>query len=155
MSTWHVCLTLAGAGAELIGLVLVIYDLRATSRDAVQVKPTVTRMYAQSASASATAGRLTVTGGRQPTLEERVAALERDSANFREDVGQRVAKLSRRISEETSRASGEARSHADDLDRELRLWLSAQLGGTLGRKAVGVLLFMLGVCLSAAANLVA
>jgi hypothetical protein len=77
---WKWVLTLGGAGFELIGLGLVLLDARDARRRARDVKRRDQVVYVGSALSRAKGGEVTVKGGRQPTMEERVDRWSDDCA---------------------------------------------------------------------------
>jgi len=145
-------LTFGGAGSELFGLLLVVLDARDARRRAARVVSRDQTVYLGSAHARAIGGRVTVTGGRQPTLEERVESLEQRLLRVHDELSERIDRVEDAAQEEASRVRGEAMAHADELDRKLRDFLADALAG--GRARTGVVFFAVGVLLSAAANLV-
>jgi hypothetical protein len=151
--TLKVLLTGAGALSELTGLWLVVQDAGDARRRASEVRRRDVTLYAGSARARAKgSGALTVTGGRVPTLEERVEALERELPRVRGELDDRIDRVDDAAQDAASHAGGEAKSHADDLDRSLRDFIAETLASSRAR--VGVVFFAAGVVASAAANIV-
>ncbi len=71
---------------------------------------------------------------------------------LRLESGQRDDELTEKLRQEIARAVTDAMELADERDRELRAFVSAQLGGSVWRGAIGRGAFVIGVLLSAAAN---
>lgn len=150
--TWKWLLTLGGAGFELVGLALVLLDARDARRRARDVERRDQVVYPGRALARAKGREVTVTAGRQPTLEERVDRLERRLREVHRELDERIDRVDDAAQGEASRVRGEAMAHADTLDRTLREFLARALSG--GRSVLGVAFFAIGLGLSAAANLV-
>lgn len=149
----QVWLTLGGAAAELFGLALVLLDARDARRHADEVVTRDVRLYVGTARARGKmTGTGTVVGGREPTLEERVESLEKDLPRFYRELDDRIDRVDDAAQEAAQQAGGEAKSHADDLDRALRDFISSSLRSS--RSLVGVGFFVAGVAASAVANLI-
>ena len=155
VSALGIVLSILGGLAELTGLaltVLGITDARRQARDLNLDRRVVEMSSSISASASTSTG--TLSGGREPTPEERLAMLEQRLIALERDVEQRDAKQRERTVEEVRRGVSGARQLARDQDRALREFLHTMLTGSLERQTNGVLLFALGVILSVVANIV-
>jgi hypothetical protein len=151
--TLRCVLTFAGASSELFGLWLVVKDANAARRHAAAVRSREVRGYpAPMRARSKVTAAPTVTVRAPPTLEERIDALERELPRVTEALSDRVDRVDDDAQDAASRAGGEAKSHADDLDRSLRDFIANALGGSYARLGVGF--FAFGVLASAAANLV-
>jgi len=151
-STCKWVLTLGGAGFELVGLALVLLDARDARRQARGVIRRDQVVYVGTARSRAKGGAVTVKGGRQSTLEERIDTLERRLREVRDELDERIDRVDDAAQDAAGQVRGEAMSHADALDRKLRDFLADALSG--GRSLIGVAFFAIGLGLSAAANLV-
>jgi hypothetical protein len=117
----HVSFTLAGAVFELGGLALVVLDARDARGRATQVVKRETRVYLGAAHARARGGLVAaLTGGREPTADERVSSLERSLADLRDGLTSRIELAEDRARADLTRVHEQAMTHADDLDRDLR-----------------------------------
>jgi hypothetical protein len=151
--TLRVLLTGVGAASELFGLGLVVQDANDARRRASEVRTREARLYPKPVRGrSKTTGDLNVRSQRTATLEERVDALERELPRVREELSDRVDRVDDAAQDAAGRAGGEAKSHADDLDRWMRDFIPEALGSSRAR--LGVCFFAAGVLASAAANVV-
>jgi hypothetical protein len=148
----HVSFTLAGAVFELGGLTLVVLDARDARRRATQVVKREHRVYLGSAVLRAKSGLAGVlTGGREPTIEERVVIVERAVTALGEELTAKIELAEDRARADVTGAHEQAMTHADELDRDVRDFIASDLSS--GRSISGVILFAFGVVFSAAANL--
>ncbi|HMJ32919.1 MAG TPA: hypothetical protein VK501_03295 [Baekduia sp.] len=146
-------LTLSGAAAELVGLALVVWDVRdarRAARDALNAYEPDPMTYPVSASFTAQYD----VHGVQPPLAERVENLERRLADQHAAALSRVNTLRDELREEVFTRMRAVLEQADERERRLRGFLSDQLDSGIGRRIAGTVLFMLGVGLSAVSNLV-
>lgn len=151
--TAKVLLTLFGLTFELGGLALVVFDARQARKHAAAVVKRTRTVYPSGISTAASAASVgALSGGREPTLEERIAALESSTATRLDDLQRRIVDARTEARRESGRVMTEALTHADTLDRELRDFMASALGG--GRAQLGVVMFVTGAVMAAAANLV-
>ena len=148
---------------EAVGLGLVAFDLRDLRRERVQ-RSSRDKLVQLGAAADATAagipGVIVITGGEpspQPPLEERVARLEREAREIRgllDEVGAREKRDHRAILDQVSGWVAEARLETWNLRQELRPLIGRAVAGNLGRRLFGLALFLAGLGLQTAGNLV-
>jgi hypothetical protein len=100
------------------------------------------------------AGKVTPIGGREPTLEERVDRLEGRVEALNEGLLHVTDRLRAELEEAANKAFNRAYQAMVKRDRSLRLFLHQQLAGDVGRRLGGVVLFVIGALLSAAANVI-
>jgi hypothetical protein len=145
---WHVALTVLGAAAELAGLSLVVADALHARKAVRRVVP----LYAAPFRVNVTTEADLTVAGQELTVEERVAALEADVPRHYRALDHRINEVHGAAQDAAGRARGEAMSHADDLDREVREFIADSLGSR--RSIIGVGFFVGRVIMSALANVV-
>jgi hypothetical protein len=149
-----VVLATVGFLAEVGGVGLIVFDIRDSRRQARLVMERGQTVPLGQVVDEERAPPMQVVGGRQPSLAERVADLER---RYRELDERLVDGLSAVRRELRADASERAR-HVEEIVRAdytaLRDVLGDMLAGSLGRRIWGVVLVVLGVAASWAANLV-
>jgi hypothetical protein len=149
----QVLLTVAGASAELVGLALVVFDVRDARRSARAAHVT----FAPDEPMTFPVGRSFQvrydTEGERPPLEERIDALEREVADQHTDYLARIDALQGQLREEAFERIRKAMLEAEERERRLREFVADQLDSGIGRRIGGTALFVVGVFLSAGANL--
>lgn len=153
MCALAVALMAAGAIAELLGIGLVVIDIRAARQRALALAP---RRFEQAMPVTAVVGRgqpSAVEGGAL-TPDQRIEKLERDVRNVDAWVQHRIAELRERVA---GLALGAADEELATHQREeaIRAFLRDALTADAGRRATGVALISGGIILSLAGNLVA
>ena len=152
---WAIVLTLSGGVAELVGLGLVAWEIRQDRAQARRLFHGDVVVKVGGATATARAGGVAVlTGGPEPTVEERVDKLEEEVRRQREAFDQRVAEVRAELSREVSAQVADARAAAAEDSQKVWRAIQAMLEGGLGRRALGVGLFAVGLILSVAGNVV-
>lgn len=147
-------LAIAGATAELVGLGLVVLDVRDTRRSARAAR----HHYERAEPMTFPVGKSLVlrydVEGQQSPLQQRVEWLERQAADMRAEYLQKIDTLRSEVREEAFERIRAAMDEAEQRERGLREFISDQLDAGVGRRVGGTVLFALGVVLSAAVNLV-
>lgn len=87
-------------------------------------------------------------------LEERVQIVEEKVERLFADLSRREDEFRQTLREEIARTGTEAMKLADERDRALRAFISAQLAGNVRRGAIGAFLLALGVIVAVIGNLV-
>jgi hypothetical protein len=93
--------------------------------------------------------------GKQPPLEQRVERLERRLRAQGSEMSQAIEELRSDMRKETYSKIQAAMAEAEERENRLRAFISETYGLGLLRRKVGVGLFVAGLALSAAGNLVA
>lgn len=148
-------LVVVGAAFEVLGVATIVLDLRSTSRE---VRAFISRGQTRYGAADLEAQRATVTGtgvvsqGREPTIEERVASLEKQAAAFPKLVEDSVARARDDMRAWTNRRLRTAielvELTANDWQAAMeRLVRGVTIGG-LRVRAVGVVLAVVGIVLA-------
>lgn len=150
MTTCGALLTIAGGLAELGGLGLTVRDIGDARRQASGLGLDRTVVELSASVAGQSAAQATLSGGRELTVEERLAVVEKSLTAIDRQVDARSSALR----DEIQNAVDDARQHARHQDRELRKFLHAMLTGSLARQRRGVALFAFGVILGVMGNLV-
>lgn len=157
VSCLGIALSVAGGCAELIGLLLTVLGIADSRRQARDLGLDRQVHELSSAVDLSGSGSLTVgdlSGGREPTTEERIAGLEARLDGLASEARERDVQLRKQTRVDIHEAVGTARQQAQEQDRTLRKFIHAMLTGSLGRQAYGVTLFAIGVVLSVAADVV-
>ncbi|MDA0184467.1 hypothetical protein OJ997_29455 [Solirubrobacter phytolaccae] len=146
-------LTLAGAGCEIIGLSLVILDARDARRAALEVlqapKPVIPKRTEEGRWVSGVRRSIASYGAADDARQLREAFVRHI-----EGLGQQFQTLEDRLGADMEELSRRVVDESDQRERELRGVLADQLVSGLGRRWLGTGLFLVGVVLSAASNLV-
>jgi hypothetical protein len=149
-----IVLATAGFLAEVVGVGLIVLDIRDSRRQAKRImeRPQHARVYPETAEGRALA--LDVSGGTEPSIGDRVAVLE---ARQRELDDRLVTGLSDLRGELRADTSQRTRHLEEDVRADYEVLqdvLRDMLTGSLGRRMWGVVLVVMGVAASWAANLV-
>lgn len=143
---------IAGALLELGGLALVALEnldiRRALRRRTVRAD---LRVRAGVAEAGARVLEPTVTGGEPPTVEQRVAVLEREVRESRERVDRLGGDMPERLREEWHQAETQLRQEIERQANELRRLLSLGVEPSR-RRWIGIGLFAAGLALQTVSN---
>ncbi len=94
--------------------------------------------------------------GREPTVDERFDALESRIEQVSQSVEGLSQEMKRRIAEveqDAIRRATEARQQGIDAAIEARRLLAAELGANVGRRVLGVVLFIAGLVLNTLGNI--
>jgi hypothetical protein len=143
-----------GFVAEVLGVGLIVFDIRDSRRQARRIVGRAVTLHVDSVVQEQRVSTIQLGGGRQPSLDERVDALER-----------RYRELDRRLLDGLSAMRRELRADARNRARQIEEIIQADyavlqdvlldmLAGSLGRRMWGVVLVIIGVAASWAANLV-
>ena len=152
--TWKYVLTISGASMELIGLALVVADVRDARRAARRALSPYSPNQQMTFPVTATWRSSYEVRGTQPPLEARVARLERQLSDVTADFHDRIDTLRSDLRDEAFGRIRVAMAEAEEREKALREFISDQLDSGIGRRIRGTCLFVAGVLLSAAANLV-
>jgi hypothetical protein len=150
--TLAIALTVAGGAAELGGLALVVVGIvndRAKARAlfAVQkVRIGPAREYGRGSMVAV------LTGGREPTTDERLATVESRVNTLSEQVDERFFEARRQTDAEIDEALKQAYAADKEIDDELRRGLADVLAGGIRGRVVGVALLFAGIVLSVTGN---
>ena len=149
-------LAISGATFEVFGLALVVAEIwkdRRQGRSLMGIEAVIVQTLP--AIASATAGKVTPIGGRQPTLEERVERVEERAEALNDGLLYVQTRLRTELEQAAEEAFNRAYRATIKRDQSLRRFLHQQLAGGVGRRLLGVVFFALGTVLSAVGNVMA
>jgi hypothetical protein len=153
-TAWVVVLATIGFFAEVGGVGLIAFDIRDSRRQARRIMERGQTVRLGQAVSEERALPIQAVGGRQPSLAERVADLERRYRELAERLVDGLGAVRRELRADAS----ERARHVEEIVRAdyavLRDVLGDMLAGSLGRRIWGVVLVVLGVAASWAANLV-
>jgi hypothetical protein len=96
----------------------------------------------------------TVIGGKQPSVDERVARLERQLPELREEMEGRIHQMTETVRGDLAGLVSGTAADAEQRDTQLREFLGNQLDAGIGRRVLGALLFGLGLLLQTVANVI-
>jgi hypothetical protein len=149
-----IALTAAGAAFELLGLVLIAWEIRNNRRQAeVVLSAPIVKTVGKALEVSS-AIKAHATGGREPTTEERVAHLEQEVAELRHHVDESLGRERREREERVAETLSQAEDRSIELDRRTRHNLRDVLVGNVRLRVTGLVLFMVGVALQTVGNIV-
>jgi hypothetical protein len=154
---WAITLTVIGGGFELGGLWLVAREIatdRARARELFHRTTQSITAGGASASVLVGGGDATVTGGPEPTVEERVERLEHELRAVREAFDRKLADLRAELEQEITSDVAEARAATGEVTEKIWGAIQEMLEGGLGRRGVGVGLFAAGLILSVIGNVI-
>jgi hypothetical protein len=151
----HPALVLVGAAAQAVGFALAVWELTETRRRYLEhvgrpPKVEVIGRFAQGVGQAM--GARVVTGGREPTVDQRIAWLERDLAEMENRHQERLNAMRTSIGGEMDdvvRLANRAREREDDALRNL---IRGILVADIPLRAVAIALFVLGLVLSTVAS---
>jgi hypothetical protein len=153
-TAWVAVLATIGFLAEVGGVGLIVFDIRDSRRQARLVMERGQTVPLGQVVSEERAVPMQVVGGRQPSLVERVANLER----LYRELDERLVNGLGAVRRELRADATERARHVEEIVRAdyaaLRDVLGDMLAGSLGRRIWGVVLVVLGVAASWAANLV-
>ena len=152
MGEWGLIVTLMvlGAGLELAGLGFVVWEVRSDARRirAYAQRPITVRVH-QAVAAMTSSGSIEVTGGREPTIEEKVARLEQAISELRESLTDLPGQLREELHREISDAAKQVEKTLKDDQKAIEQLFTDT---NTGLRAWGVGLFFFGLALQTAAN---
>jgi hypothetical protein len=152
---WQLLLIGGGAALELVGILLVVLDVREARRQAravTQREQIIRPLGIAHERGIARAG--TVIGGRQPSIDERVTRLEQQLRGLREEMEYRVDRITETVRADLADLVAGSAADAEGRDRQLRQFLADQLDAGIGRRVLGAVLFGVGLLLQTVANVI-
>lgn len=151
MTQVQVVLLLVGAGLELVGIGIAVLDSLDVRR-AFRQRSAIA--HARQATASVTAyGAVVSVTGREPTVEERIEAAERELTQLREEVSGIPPRLREEWREDLRTEAQTIRSETEHHVRDLRRLLGAGVEPNR-RRMIGFGLFAFGLLLQTASQFV-
>lgn len=154
--TFGEAMILTGGILEIVGVGLVAFEIARDIREAAKVRPTAHTVFLGPARMHGSAEVLAAgTGGRAPSLEERVAALEQAQTDDRKSVGERIDSLQERLENEMGRRYTQLQQETQDLREWFGSFLGGLLTGGIAVRIIGISLAIIGVGLNVAGSLIA
>lgn len=147
-----VALMVVGGLLELAGISLLILQIRGDRERARRLMRRDQVVHLGGVASATAIGGVTVTGGAEPTLAERVTRLEAALLEIRAGLAETESKLRAELREEIAGATGRVDAALREQGQELRTFLSELLTGDLRRRWVGVVVLSGGIVLATAAN---
>ena len=155
-------LLVIGALLELSGLVLVAWDVLTARRQRADLsRPDKLIQPSAARGSTEVSGTVTAEGGGPPpvpTLEDRVASIESGLSALHARLDAEAERHVDEHRELTDRIGGwiaEVRREVFDLEQRLRPVIGSVAAGHIGRRALGVVLFAIGVLVQTVANFAA
>jgi hypothetical protein len=139
---------------EVGGVLLIVRDIQDSRRQAQRILGRVQTVRLGPAITVERAMPITALGGKQPTLDERVARLENAIRDQNARLTEEVDAARREAREAAEDAAGRARASAAEEFAVLEQAMIDQLSGSLGRRLLGVVLIVVAAMAGYAANLV-
>jgi hypothetical protein len=150
--TLGIALTVARGAAELGGLALVVVGI-VKDRAKARALFAVHKLRVGSARAYGRGGTVGVlSGGREPTTEERVKSAEANLAALERQIDDRFFDARKRTDAQIDEALEQAYAADKEIDDELRRGLADVLAGGIRGRVIGVALLFAGIVLSVAGN---
>jgi hypothetical protein len=142
----------AGGTLEAVGIGLIAWQIRRDRSRADRLLRRPHTILVGSIRSESAVGTPTVTGGREPTPEQRLDHLEHQVRVLQDDLGEAQRELRSELRADVEGAESRVASRLEEAASERRDVLVDILAGSLRERRIGVGVLLLGVALATAAN---